>query len=419
MEAVKHATKTANLKLFTEGDYICQEGQSDHSLHMIFQGKVAVPLDSRRMTKKTLHVAELGTGSILGEHSFLTKRPQTRDVYAMTNVVTLSWSRKDLHQFVYEYPSFVHWLSELADYRIEQNQTQRFGNYEIAEYLGSGSTAQVYRAYHPILERSVAIKKLDYECTLNPDFKTRFIREAQVIASLNHPNIVQLYDLEFRDENYWMVLELVEGKDLNNRLKAGKQFSVEEIQSIVYQASLAIRYAHEKGLIHGDIKPANCMLDNHNTLKLMDFGLVQKVQQCHTNTHSNVVYGTPEYIAPELIRGAQAHIGSDIYSLGVMAYHLATGKSPFRESSVDAVLQSQLTKKVIPVGKLRPDLPAGLETFINEALIKDPERRIKSWSKILRLVGADSSTSVKKGMKSLFHSLLFRSVLANSHTTHS
>ena len=194
--------------------------------------------------------------------------------------------------------------------------------------------AEVYRGYHAALDRYVAIKVLHAFLADDPEFKSRFEKEARNVARLKHPNIVQVYDFEYdpSDESYYMVMELIEGPTLKERLvelaTRNERLSLEESLRIIHDAGLALAYAHQQGMIHRDVKPANLMLDADGRVVLTDFGIAKIVTGVQFTASGGMV-GTPAYMAPEQGLGEAGDERSDIYSLGVILYQLLTGRLPF------------------------------------------------------------------------------------------
>ncbi len=267
---------------------------------------------------------------------------------------------------------------------------RRFGKYELQERLGHGGMAEVWKAYDTQLQRYVAIKLLHPNLQANPTFATRFQREAQVIASLRHPNIVQIYDFqvsqppESNTPTAYMVMAYVEGRTLAdyiaNTSAKGNIPSPVEIVNLCTSISLAVDYAHQKGMIHRDIKPANILLDQHDTARnpmgepiLTDFGLAKLLGSAGTLTATSL--GTPLYTSPEQALGYAGNERSDIYSLGVILYEVVTGVPPFRGDSPMAVLTQHLDAVPTSPVLLNPNIPPALTLVIMTALAKDPNAR--------------------------------------------
>ncbi len=257
---------------------------------------------------------------------------------------------------------------------------QTLGKYRILEPLGSGGMARVYRAYHPQLDRYVAIKVLRSDLTDEAEFTARFRREAQSVANLRHPNIIQVFDFETQDETSYMVMELMEGDTLKTSMNAyrtrGETISVGEIVRILVDALDGLGYAHSAGMIHRDIKPANVLLSGRGQAVLTDFGIAQIVGGTHYTT-SGALMGTLHYMAPE--QGMQkGDARSDLYSMGIVLYELFTGQPPFDADTPLAILLKHLNDPLPLPRTLNPDIPEAFERVILKALAKRPEDRYQT-----------------------------------------
>nr|HID13905.1 hypothetical protein [Anaerolineae bacterium] len=257
------------------------------------------------------------------------------------------------------------------------------GKYRITEHLGSGGMAEVYKAYQPGLDRYVAIKVLHSFMADEEDFLTRFQREARVVAMLRHPNIIQVYDFDFdaEDNAYYMVMEFIDGPSLKVRLqemaREGQMLPLEEAIRIVTAVANALDYAHQRGMIHRDVKPANIMFTQEGQVILTDFGIA-KMMNITGLTASGAMVGTPAYMAPEQGMGQAGDERADIYSLGVVLYQLVTGRLPFGADTPLGIVLKHINEPLPPPTALNPDLPAGIEAVIMRALAKDPGDRYQT-----------------------------------------
>lgn len=258
---------------------------------------------------------------------------------------------------------------------------QVIGKYRVLEALGRGGMAQVYRAYHPQLDRYVAIKVLRSDLVEEKEFLARFQREARAIASLRHHNIVQVFDFDVQDEIYYMVMELLEGDTLRARLNKyrveGKRMPLPEVLRIMKDVLHGLGYAHSQGIIHRDIKPANIMLTSRGEAVVTDFGIAQIVGAT-TYTVSGALMGTLSYMAPE--QGLQGHCDqrSDLYSLGIVFYEMLTGYTPFDADTPLAILMKHLNDPLPLPRQIDPALPSALEHIVLKVLAKDPEDRYQT-----------------------------------------
>jgi serine/threonine protein kinase len=248
---------------------------------------------------------------------------------------------------------------------------RRLGQYQIVQEIGRGGMAVVYRAYQPALERYVAIKVLPRELTFDPEFVARFLREAKAAARLNHPNIVTIHDVGQVDGTYFIVMEYVEGPSLTQLLEQRGTLSPEQATRIIAQVASALHYAHRQGFAHRDVKPGNILLAPDGTVKLTDFGIVKAAEGTRL-TQTGKLLGTPAYMSPEQARGSGIGYGTDIYSLGVVAYEMLSGQVPFSGDTM-AVLHAHIYEP--------PNLsvlPRGVRGVVGKALAKDPRQRYES-----------------------------------------
>jgi serine/threonine-protein kinase len=273
---------------------------------------------------------------------------------------------------------------------MSTNPPQRLGKYELQTRLGQGGMAEVWKAIDPQLKRYVAIKFMHAQLSSDPDFRVRFEREGQAIASLRHPNIVQVYDFQISPPSSegpmaYMVMDYVVGQTLadyiGNTSAAGKFPSDNQLLRLFTPICLAIDYAHEHGIIHRDIKPANILLDSRNTRYnpmgepiLTDFGIV-KISGAATLTATGMSLGTPLYISPEQVQGHPGNEKSDIYTLGVMLYEMCTGSPPFRGGSPYSIMIQHIQTPPPPARSFNPRITPALEDFLARCLAKDPEAR--------------------------------------------
>ena len=272
---------------------------------------------------------------------------------------------------------------------------QAVGPFRVVEQLGTGGMAEVYKAYQPRLDRYVALKFIKSELVSQGDFQARFEREAKLMAQLNHPNIVHIYDFgeagsysAGQPRLYYLAMEFVAGGTLRDWLKtsskSGHLMELDQVLIILEQVCAALDYAHQQGIIHRDIKPANIMLTPDGRALLSDFGLAKLVNRSDDLTQSGTTTGTPAYMSPEQIRGDSTAIGplSDLYSLGVVLYELLTGQVPFSADSSMAVLLKHVKEAVPPPRTLNPDLSEAVERVLLKALAKDPEERFQQAQKL-------------------------------------
>ncbi len=246
--------------------------------------------------------------------------------------------------------------------------------YSIVEIVGIGGMAVVYKAVDNLENRFVAVKILKDEFIKDERFRRRFLNESRAIAMLSHKNIVDVYDVNFEGDIQYIVMEFIEGRTLKEYIEVTGAISASEAIGYCKQILSALRHAHERGVIHRDIKPHNIMLLDDGTVKVTDFGIAH-VSNFETITMTDTAIGSVHYISPEQARGLTTDEKSDIYSTGVMLYEMATGQLPFTAETPVSVALMQVQQEPQPPREINPNIPEGLEQIILKAMQKDPNRR--------------------------------------------
>ena len=254
--------------------------------------------------------------------------------------------------------------------------------YEILEVIGTGGMAVVYKAMCHRLNRYVAVKILRDELANDEEFRKRFQTEAQAVAMLSHPNIVSVYDVSHSDGVEYIVMELIEGVTLMQYMKKKGALGWKEALHFAVQISKALEHAHEKGIVHRDIKPQNIMILKDGTIKVADFGIA--ALESAQEKKSDQTVGSVHYIAPEQARGEQPDPRSDIYSLGVVMYEMLTGKMPYDGDTAEQVAMKHITGHPVPPQELNPDIPEELAAITLKAMNSDINARYQSASELLR-----------------------------------
>jgi hypothetical protein len=269
------------------------------------------------------------------------------------------------------------------------------GQYRIVEHIGLGGMATVYKAYQPALDRYVAVKILPAYYAHEPGFAERFVREAKAVAKLTHPHVLPIYDFGQQDELSYIVMQYVDAGTLKDML--GRPTSLTMATDIVEQIAEALDYAHERGIIHRDVKPSNVLMDRGRWVLLSDFGLAKMVEGSIQLTGSGVGVGTPAYMAPEQGQGLKVDRRADIYSLGIILYEMVTGGVPYSAETPMAVVVKHITEPLPLPHTINPDLPEGVERVILKALAKTPDDRYETAGKMaaaLRKVVAGLDTAL-------------------------
>jgi serine/threonine protein kinase len=258
--------------------------------------------------------------------------------------------------------------------------------YQLLQAFGTGGMAVVYRARDQMLERTVAIKILREDFSRDSAFRERFRQEAKAAANLSHPNIVTVHDFGLDMGRLFIVMEYVPGTDLKTLMRQRGRFSVDEAIPLMVQACAGIGYAHRAGLVHCDVKPHNMLVTPDQRLKVTDFGIARALSSIQTDEQSDVVWGSPQYFAPEQASGLAPSPASDVYSLGVILYEMLTGQLPFKSDSPETLAQLHQNAIPIPPRRLNPTIPPALEQIIIKILSKEPAARYRTADQLGRVL---------------------------------
>ena len=249
--------------------------------------------------------------------------------------------------------------------------------YKIISRIGDGGMAVVYKAKDLILDRYCAVKILRQEFSNDEAFIRRFRREAESVSSLSHANIVNIYDIGEEDDLYYIVMEYIDGTTLKTYIRQLAPVPPENAVYVLKQIAAAIEHAHAHGIIHRDIKPQNILIDEHDHVKVTDFGIAMGLTSA-TITYTNSIMGSAHYLSPEQARGGKATVKSDIYAFGIVMYEMLTGQLPFPGDTPVSVALKHLNDKLVPPKELNPSLPQSLENIILRSLAKNPDHRFDS-----------------------------------------
>ncbi len=252
---------------------------------------------------------------------------------------------------------------------MEDLTGKHIGPYRVIASLGEGSMAAVFKAYQPGLDRHVALKVLPRHLANNPVFMGRFRQEARVVANLRHPNVLPLYDYGEADGYLYMVMPLVETGTLAHYLR-GDPLPLKQVRVAISQVGDALNYAHALGVIHRDVKPGNVLIDERGSCLLTDFGIAKLVAGTAQFTAAGLAVGTPTYMSPEQAAGEKVDGRSDIYSLGVILYQMATGRVPFQAKTPIALVMKHIHEPLQSPRSINPALPSEVEQVIVKSLAK-------------------------------------------------
>lgn len=258
------------------------------------------------------------------------------------------------------------------------------GQYQLVELLAIGGMGLIYRGHDRSLDRPVAVKVLAPELARDPETSKRFLNEARAAATFNHPNVVHVYSAGEQAGTFYFVMELVKGQHIEALLARPQGLSIREAVSFIRQAALGLQHAHDLGLIHGDVKPANFIVTDTGVVKVTDFGLARRVKAGPGHTDGESLFGTPAYISPEVIAGHAPDLRSDLYSLGATFYQMLTGQPPFVGATPDDTLRLHAEAPVPNPATLNPKIPANLQQIVARMLSKNPAARFQSYSDLIQ-----------------------------------
>jgi serine/threonine protein kinase len=275
---------------------------------------------------------------------------------------------------------------------MEDLTGKQFGPYQVVAPLGEGGMAAVYKAYQPAMERHVAIKVLPRHMAGSPEFIARFKREAHLLAQLQHPHILPVFDYGESDGYTYIVMPFLQSGTLADLLKT-RRVSLPEIYRIISQVGDALGYAHARGMIHRDVKPSNVLIDERGNCLLTDFGLARMAETGSMLTSSGAIMGTPAYMSPEQGAGNQVDGRSDIYALGVILFEMVTGQVPYSAETPIAIVFKHIQDPLPSARKFAPDLSESLELILMKALAKKADDRYQTADDFVKAVQAEASTS--------------------------
>ena len=263
---------------------------------------------------------------------------------------------------------------------------QRIGRYQILEEIAAGGQGTVYRAFDPDSGQIIALKVLHPNLSGDRGYIERFRREASLAASIDHPNVVKIFEVGQDGDQHFMALEFLP-ESLARVVESGGQMRLEGASQFGLQIAEGLAAAHALGIVHRDIKPQNVLIGADGSAKVTDFGIA-RAESLNTMTATGVVMGTPHYMSPEQARGARADARSDVYSLGCLMYHMLAGEVPFTGETPMAVIRQQIEEQPRRLRERRKDVPRGLEAVIDRAMAKDPDRRYQSAAEIAQAIRA-------------------------------
>ena len=384
LEVAPQEAKCALLNLMRRrrvraGERLISQGDEGDYFYIIQDGTCTVKVEKEGIDHP---INRLKAGDVVGEMALLTGGRRTAHVDAEKDMTLWCLSRTSFDSLCSEYADLADYLTELVSDRFTTEKLtadRTVGKYAINDILGRGGWSVVYKGIHTSLNMSVAIKMLKHNMAMNRDFSERFKKEARTIARLNHDNIVKVYDIEELYRTIFIVMEYLEGVSLQEILERTPRLPISKVLDIILQVCNGLAYAHEQGIVHHDIKPANVFLQPDDRAKIVDFGL--------SSTPGSVDFalpGTVYYMSPEQIEGESVDERTDIYSLGIMVYEMVTGQRPYPEDDLAKLMDMHVKEDVPDPRALVPDLPNELCQFIRRATQREPSARFKTVWEVLR-----------------------------------
>jgi serine/threonine protein kinase len=368
-------------KRLKQGERLITQGGIKSDFYLILQGTLSVNIEKNNVL---YNVTQLGAGDVAGEAVLFSDQPQRTHVDAETDVYILSMSREAFDNLSEEKPELRNFLSSVVTYRLGVSKVaedKKLGKYKVTEKIGQGGSSIIFKGIHSMLNMPVAIKMLKHEMAMNPDFLEIFRNEAKTIAQLNHPNIVKVYDIEELYQTVFIIMEYLDGIPMKNILSVKQKLSISQIVDITMQVCYGLEYAHNHGIIHQDINPRNIFIQTDGQVKIIDFGLAIRLGSVDENF---LFPGTIYYISPEQLKGNPVDERADIYSLGITAYEMITGKRPFPGCHMKTIVNWHLNEDIPDTRTTIEDLPDELHNFLMRTIKKDPSERYRNIAEALK-----------------------------------
>jgi tRNA A-37 threonylcarbamoyl transferase component Bud32 len=365
-------------KRIQAGERFIAQGDAGDAFYVIQQGSCIAQVEKNG---ETHIVGRLGKGDIVGEMAILTGEPRSSHVDAETDMELWMLTCSQFEKIADQHPDLRTFLTELVADRFASRQVtadREIGKYRITDIVGRGGYSIVYKGIHKELSMPVAIKMMRHNLAMDPHFQNKFKAEAKLIARLNHPNILRVHDIEEAYRTLFIIMEYLEGISLKNWLENTRKIPYQDTLNILTQVCTGLRYAHEQGIVHLDIKPGNIFILPTHEVKILDFGLARS-----RGAEVLGFVGTPFYRAPEQMHYAPIDERADIYSLGITAYEMVTGKKPYPEEDLGSFLGLPLTHDIPDPAELDPGLPEGLREFIITCCRHDPKQRFQNMADAL------------------------------------
>lgn len=358
---------------FKPGERLISQGEFTGEAYFIQRGSCLLTVEKQGEVHPVDHRNE---GDILNMTALFTGEPSPCHIEAETTMVVWVLEKSVFEKIPEKDPDLWDFLTEIVADRFDSKRPisdRTIGRYLATDIIGRGGYSIVYRGMDSLSNTPVAIKMLRHNMVKELDFLARFRKEAQIVASLSHENIIKVYDIQERFRTAFIIMEYLEGVSLSQMIQDRGALDPDLVIVLLIQACGALGHALGKGILHRDINPENFMVLGQDHLKLLDFGLA-----CSLHDEDDILDGAFPYLAPEILRGEIADIESEIYSLGTMAFEMVTGKRPYPEENAGRFVKLRKSMEIPDPATLMPVLPPGLARFITKACSLDPGLRYKS-----------------------------------------
>ena len=384
-------------------DLVIRQGDRGDAVYFIEQGRCDILVEKE--DGKQFKVAERGPGEMVGEMALVTEEPRQAHVVAATDLKLWKLSRNRFVALVEEHRDVQEFLTELVASRLESaahTAERTLGKYRIEHKLGHGAWAIVYQGHHISLGKKVAIKMLKHQMAMVEEFHDRFIKEATIIADMQHPNIINVFDVEERFKTLFIIMEYLEGTPLNIVLKKNGPLPADQVIDIFRQVCAGLSYAHQRGIVHQDIKPENLYMMPGGRIKILDFGLA-----CPFGSENMEMEGTIQYMSPEQIESYPVDARTDMYCLGITAFELLTGKQPFAQKDIAKLMERHLTEDIPDPAAYIDNVPPQLSACIRKCGKRNHLERYQSADEASRALDDSAfsklpQTGMKQNMSALY-----------------
>lgn len=359
---------------FRAGEVLMRQGEPGDELFLLEYGTVQIEVEE---ASRANFVRTVEAPAALGEMALLTNDPRTATVRALDDVRCLQVDRPRFEAMITRRPELAQVLTRLLGERLKEiDGIRTVGKYTVTGVLGAGAVARVFSAEHPDLKLPVALKMLSHSVVHHPQFANAFDEEARIIARLAHPNVVRVFDTAEAYGTRFIVMELLEGQMLEDRIGSRQPLDFPRIRHILIEMCHALGHVHDNGLVHRDVKPDNIFLTADGPAKLLDFGIAIRRERSICTGDSRL--GTPFYMPPEQILGWSLDGRADLYALGVTAYEMASRRVPYDAPDLESLLRKHIEAPVPDLKAALPQTPDWLDAFVSRCLQKHPDGRFRS-----------------------------------------